>query len=58
MYTSDSAEHAKQNLLPTFINKGEIKAGIKYIPLFVLCSISAHYMFVELLKYVFGGFFV
>jgi len=46
------------SLIISIINKGEIKAGIKYIPLFVLCSISAHYMFVELLKYVFGGFFV
>jgi len=45
------------SLIVSIISKGEIKAGMKYIPLFVICSLLSHLFFVTVLSFVFGGLF-
>lgn len=45
------------SLILAIISKGEIKAGLKYIPIFIISSVVSHIVFVKILEFMFGGMF-
>jgi len=42
-------------MIVSIIEKGDIKSGVKYIPLFVLTSVSLYFLFIKVLGSIFGG---
>ncbi len=45
------------SLIVSIISKGEMKAGVKYVPIFILGSVLSHLFFVKILTTMFGGLF-
>ncbi len=45
------------SLILSIISKGEMKAGLKYIPVFIISSVLSHKFLVWLLDLMFGGMF-
>lgn len=45
------------SLIIAIISKGEIKGGVKYVPIFIIGSVLSHVFFVKVLEFMFGGMF-
>tara|TARA_Y100000034_G_scaffold96396_1_gene117363 strand:+ start:7347 stop:8381 length:1035 start_codon:yes stop_codon:yes gene_type:complete len=45
------------SLIVAIISKGEMKAGLKYIPVFMIGSLLSHQLFISVLGALFGGMF-
>jgi archaellum biogenesis protein FlaJ (TadC family) len=44
-------------MIVSVIKKGNVKSGIRYIPVFMVCSVALFFLVVKLFSYFVGGFF-
>ena len=46
------------SLIVSIVEKGNVKSGLKYIPIFMIGSLVLYFVFMEILGFVFSGILV